>query len=412
MIRKADIPQTPCFVIDSDRIRHIIDTFRKEFTDTCGNVVIGYSVKTNSLPYCISLAHSLGCKAEVVSDDEYRLARICGVSPSDIIYNGPMKGHDSFIEAVCSGSVVNIETHREIRWLADLPETGHQYPVGIRVNINLSRISPDNADGDDDSSRFGFSADTGELATAIEKIRTLGNVRIAGLHLHRTTPTRGLSWYTDAADFAVSIIRRFSLKPDYIDFGGGFNGTLPSLPSIAEYAAAIGERLDRAGLKGIGIIVEPGSAMSAWSMKFITSVIDVKQIASGEYMVNTDGSRNDIDPFWRKKNLVPVLEYEGCAENRKLAPVQTIGGCTCLENDRIAILTDKPLLQEGDRLIYDNTGAYTLTLAPMFIRMLPAVYALENGRLRLVQRRRVASDMILDGDPTLLNAEPARSKQQ
>ena len=82
---------TPCFIYDEVDFEQSIVSFNKALTAKFSDVSIGYSVKTNSLPYALRLADKFGCKAEVVSHDEYMLAKQCGYSPADIIYNGPMK---------------------------------------------------------------------------------------------------------------------------------------------------------------------------------------------------------------------------------------------------------------------------------------------------------------------------------
>lgn len=160
---------TPCFIFDEGEFRLGIENFRDALASRFKQVAIGYSVKTNSLPYALIQAHRLGCKAEVVSHDEYKLARLCGYEPQDIIYNGPMKSRDTFIEAVTGGAIVNIETKRELQWLTHLPE-GSVYNVGLRLNINISHVSPEDADGEDDNSRFGFSDECGEFAEAVNFI--------------------------------------------------------------------------------------------------------------------------------------------------------------------------------------------------------------------------------------------------
>ena len=124
-------------------------------------------------------AHRFGCKAEVVSHDEYRLARLCGFAPNDIIYNGPMKSWETFHEAMVGGAIVNIETKRELQWLDRLSE-GHVYNVGLRLNINISKVSPEDADGEDDNSRFGFSDETDEFADAVNFISSRSKLRLAG----------------------------------------------------------------------------------------------------------------------------------------------------------------------------------------------------------------------------------------
>lgn len=125
---------TPCFIFDEKEFKRGVTSFRNALSRKFAKFVIGYSVKTNSLPYTIIQTHRYGCKAEVVSHDEYKLVRLCGFAPNDIIYNGPMKSRETFIEAVKNGAIVNIETKRELQWLVDLPE-GEVYNIGLRLNI-------------------------------------------------------------------------------------------------------------------------------------------------------------------------------------------------------------------------------------------------------------------------------------
>jgi len=77
------------------------------------NSIIGYSYKTNSLPWIISYFNEKGCYAEVVSDDERKLAESVGVAQEKVIYNGPIKTRDSFIKVLGDGGYVNIDTQRE-----------------------------------------------------------------------------------------------------------------------------------------------------------------------------------------------------------------------------------------------------------------------------------------------------------
>ena len=109
--------------------------------------------------------------------------------------------------------------------------------------------------------------------------------------------------------------------------------------------------------------------------------------------MTTDGSRNDIDPFFNKKDyLKEILRRDA---DRPIEPNQTVTGCTCLEYDRLFTLTDAPRLDVGDRILYNNVGAYTMTLSPQFIRLWPRVYAInENGECRLARRESRADDIM------------------
>ena len=145
-----NVLQTPCFLLDEQELNRGISEFYKSLRRRFSHCTVGYSVKTNSLPYAVAKAKDFGCFAEVVSDDELELALACGYGMKEIIFNGPMKSKSRFLEAVMNGAVVNVETHREIAWLKELPADGH-YKVGIRLSVNISDISPEDAEGENQS---------------------------------------------------------------------------------------------------------------------------------------------------------------------------------------------------------------------------------------------------------------------
>ena len=154
--------KTPCYILDITEIEKSISGFHLALENSFKQSAIGYSVKTNSLPYSMSVARNLCCYAEVVSADEYELALLCRYPKNRIIYNGPMKSKESFVDAIVNGAVVNIETHRELEWLVSLPKD-RTYNIGLRLNVNISKVSPEDAQSSNDNSRFGFSDDTDEL---------------------------------------------------------------------------------------------------------------------------------------------------------------------------------------------------------------------------------------------------------
>ena len=367
--------ETPCFIFDQEELTRSISGFRTALQSHFNQSVVGYSVKTNSVPYCMSIARDNGCYAEVVSFDEYNLAIKCGYRKDHIIYNGPMKSKETFIDAIQNGAVVNIETKRELAWLKELSHD-REYLVGIRLNINISKVSPEDADGENDNSRFGFSDETDEFNNALSYIASLRNIRLSGLHIHRTAHSRSVRFYQKSIQYACDTIRKYALSLDYLDIGGGYFGIFPNKPTYQDYAAGFYEVLKEYGLDKLKITVEPGNALVASCFSFISEVIDVKHVEANRWFITTDGSRNDIDPFFRKTGYMTefIMKGEG-----NIVEEQIVVGCTCLEYDRLFSLFQKPLLSVGDRIIYKNVGAYTMCLTPLFIRYLPNIY-LKGGK--------------------------------
>lgn len=381
---------TPCFVLDRNELCRSIDGFQSALNSNFSKAVVGYSVKTNSTPYCINVACKMGAMAEVVSSDEYELARTCGYESSHIIYNGPLKSKESFVEVIKAGGIVNIEATRELEWLKELPRD-KVYSVGIRLNINISRISPEDADGDNDDSRFGFSDFTYAFSEALNCIKSLPNVRLAGLHIHRTAHSRSVRFYERSIQYACDVIKKYQLHLDYLDVGGGFFGIFPNKPTFQQYSDAFYQVLSRNGLESLTIIVEPGNALVASCFTFVSEVIDVKFIEQDKWFVTTDGSRNDIDPFFRKSSY---LDEEIYNSKSPIVKEQIISGCTCLEYDRLFSIHNKPLLQVGDRIIFHNVGAYTMCLSPLFIRYIPNIYLTDGDSYKLIREKWTAKEYI------------------
>lgn len=373
---------TPCYLFDKGDFLHNFQGLQKALNDKFDVSHVAYSVKTNSLPYCLKIINEQGGYAEVVSEDEYYLALSIGFPHVRIIYNGPMKSEKTFIDALVHGAVVNIETKRELDWLYHLP-TGQNYNVGLRLNINISDISIEDESNSNDNSRFGFSDETDEFQNAILEIEKHPNVHLSGLHVHRTSKTRSLNFYNNLLNYACHVIERYQLSIDYLDIGGGIWGYFTGKPSFVEYSQLFYSVLSSFGLGKVMVFVEPGSALVASSFDFLTSVIDVKHVESNTWMITTDGSRNDIDPFYRKTSYFYELE----TSNGQVVPRQIISGCTCLENDRIMEIKNSSLLSIGDKIRYERVGAYTMCLTPLFIRFFPDIYVKEDHDYRLIRQK-------------------------
>lgn len=376
-------PDTPCYVIHKEALAEGIEKLKSALNIYWKNAVIGYSFKTNSLPWVVAFMKNNDCYAEVVSEDEYRLARHMGYDK--IIYNGPVKGREGFMEALEAGHIVNLDAKRELSWLA---EYGRPAKVGLRVNFDLEAACPGEASGGAEGGRFGFSYEAGELEAAIRRIQQIEGAELAGIHLHCGSKTRSLAIYRAIAQMACRIRREYQLHLSYVDVGGGYFGGMENKPQFADYMQCISEELKKEFLpEETTLIVEPGTSLITPPVDYVTTVVDVKQTNLNCFVV-TDGSRIDVDPLMTKSSYFYHIERAGddsvkAKEANKQK--QVICGFTCMENDRLFVLEQAEKLREGDRIIYHKVGGYTMCLTPLFIRYFPAVYVEENGQYREVR---------------------------
>ncbi len=378
---------TPCFILDKQKLDNNIKLLKDALEQEWSNYIFGYSFKTNSLPWLINYMKNEDIYAEVVSPDEYNLAKYMGYNINNIIYNGPCKTKDTFFEILNFGGLVNIDSNFEIDWLEELSKkVNNEYSIGIRVNLDIEQYCPNESLTGNDGGRFGFCFENGELARVIHRIEQMSNITIKGLHLHVSSRTKSLNIYRTLSKYACLIKNRFNLSLDYIDIGGGFFGDLDGAPTFKEYIQVIkNELVNGFDCKKVKLIVEPGAAIIASPISFISSVTDVKKTTKNNF-VYTDASRINIDPQMTKNKYFHKIKYVNKTK-REILNKQTIVGFTCMEKDRLFRLENCKALIQGDRIIYNNIGAYTMCLSPLFIKYFPDVYLLDNGKYILIREK-------------------------
>lgn len=394
---------TPYFLLDEPILQRYFDMLTGALKENWPNYRIGYSFKTNSLPWLVNFYKKQGAYAEVVSKDEYGLAKYLGFQDSEIVYNGPYKDEQSFRDVVLAGGYVNVDSKWELEWLTKLSgeleeekaeekEKVSEIHVGIRVNFNLEQMCPGETTMGETSGRFGFSYENGEFAKALSYIRALPHVKVTGLHLHSSSKSRSVQIFRSIAQMACRLKKEFDLTLSYVDIGGGYCGGMEGRPEYPDYFPAIAEELHREfDPEQTQLVVEPGISLISKGSFFVTSVIDVRDIRDTRYLI-TDGSRFNIDATMIKSSYL----YHTKLQNPS-APVmerQEITGYTCMECDRLFTMENLPELQTGDQIIYENVGGYTISLNPLFIQYFPAVYVRNGEQMTEVRKKWTAKEYV------------------
>lgn len=366
---------SPFYRIKENDLLYDIELLRNALHEHWGNFVMGYSVKTNSLPWLLSYLKEQGFYAEVVSGTEYDLVRRLGFPDDRIIYNGPIKERTVFENVLLHGGYVNLDSTAELIWMEELSAqyTDRQFGVGVRVNCDIASLSPDEQLASAEGGRFGYCYENGVLREVICRLHSLPNVRVKGLHLHSSTQSRSVHVFGALARMAVRIAEEYALSLDYIDMGGGYYGGRDDMPDYRDYFKEIchvlGTHFDRTKTT---LIAEPGVSLVSRAITFETTVLDVKEIRGRRFIV-TDGSRVNLNPLVTR-HVYP--HHILCSDNpaqRPKVPCQWICGATCMEYDKLFELTNDTELIPGDRIIYDTAGGYTMCLNPLFIHYFPAV---------------------------------------
>ena len=381
---KNEVLKTPFYRIKEKDLLYDVNLLRKALEENWGNYVMGYSVKTNSLPWLLSYLKKQGFYAEVVSATEYDLACRLGFTEDKIIYNSPIKDRLVWEKVLFGGGYVNLDSSYELVWMEEISK---QYPnkefrVGVRVNCDIGALCPEEQLVEEEGGRFGYCYENGILKETVERLENLPNVKVTGLHLHSSTQSRTIKVYGALAKMAVRIAKEYQLELDYVDMGGGYFGGREDKPNYLHYFQEICKELrEYFEPEKTAVIAEPGVSLISRATTFETEVLDMKEIRGRKFIV-TDGSRVNLNPLVTRHVYPHHIQYQNNPALRPVEPTQWICGATCMEYDRLFEIKYGPALEPGDRVIYDTAGGYTMCLNPLFIHYFPAVWIeKEDGTL-------------------------------
>lgn len=385
---------TPCYLVNENLFQANIRGIRNAFVSRYRNTIIGYSFKTNYLPYICNLAKDEGCYAEVVSYLEYQIAKKIGYEPEKIIFNGPIKRRNEFFDALNSGSLINIDSEYEVVFLEEYRRENPNavLNVGVRINVAIKDEDGNSAIyGEEEIGRFGFI--DSELENLFLRLCAI-NCNIVSLHGHTSSKNRAILNYLQIADELFHIREKYCLNPKFFDIGGGFFGPVPKgmfrqePPTYDNYAHEIIAHLlenEWFTQKQPFLVIEPGMSVAASSMSYVTRVYNIKE-RSNRIVAQVDGNMFQIrQNLYQFKLPYHIVSKDDICYNTKEQMIDFTGS-TCMESDIMVRRTGVLDFSVGDYLQIDNVGAYTFVMGSNFIQFLPHIAVLkENGKFEIVR---------------------------
>jgi diaminopimelate decarboxylase len=366
--------QTPFYVYHADAAREACYRLRQGLLEW-GSADMAFSVKTNPLFHLLRDLRSTGSWVEVVSDHEFRLARLAGYEPATIIYNGPLKAGGVSAETVAA-ACINIDTIAEVTVLERAgAERGHSVAVGLRICPPLT--SPT-------WSRFGLNLEEGEVHEAMDLIRSSRILQFRAIHCHLGTQVIDTRLFAESIRFLRSLWGELRIPGHvWLDIGGGLpyehsqcsdNQPLDPTTLFRTLAALWGSPRPH-------LIIEPGRYVAAPSLTAVGRVIATKKRPREPLIIVLDlGTNHNVmgaffDHLWEFSVVEDsIQQYRVC-------------GPLCMEDDVMSGETRGPVPRIGALAAMHNAGAYSLSLARNFIQPIPAVVELgESSHTVLLDR--------------------------
>lgn len=426
--RAADQYRTPFYVFDLDtlalRIRHIKEMLGEQ-------IRIYYAMKAN--PFLTRAAAGALDGLEVCSPGEYAICRRAGISPDKIVLSGVNKEEEYILDAIHNQKILayTAESPGQLRLLEEC--ASRRGGVSIRVLLRLTS-----------GNQFGMDED--RILSVIEGRNSFPHLDIAGLQYYSGTQKKDMGRIRRELLLLDSLIckireeHRFHIRE--LEYGPGFpisyfagENPLDEDQLLSDFKKA----LDSLNFKGI-FSLEAGRFLAAPCGSYVTRVVDRKTNRGQNYCI-VDGGINHVNYYGQAMAMkIPAfrylpqgravcfesVEFRGATDrsgsdccgldcsssdssgldcshsDSSAADNWTICGSLCTSGDILVKNLPLPGLQDGDLLVFDCIGAYSVTegIYLFLSRKLPNILTYtENSGLRLV-RGALPTDPINDGSWT------------
>ncbi|XP_020300292.1 ornithine decarboxylase-like [Pseudomyrmex gracilis] len=347
---------------DGFYILDIGDVIKKhcEWIKKIPKVVPHFAIKCNPDPTVIKILAALNAGFDCASEEEIKQVMRYGVHPDRIIYANPYKSPSHLKYAKKVGvKKMTADSEFELFKIRDLcPEA----KVVIRLRCDAKKS------GVDLGVKFGCESDK-EAVHLIRITMDLG-LTLHGFSFHVGSPCDELNAYSRGIAMCkklIAIARTMGCKDvQLIDIGGGFPGNKGT--DIDKLANLINDALKDLD-PGIQVISEPGTYYVA-SAFTLAAYLHSKRIACKKnaiirmYYVNVGTYNSFVEELLGLKARVPQILDETPRSNEKF--LSSIWGPTCDSYDAIVQDAQLPELHIGDWLVWENMGAYTLSICTTF----------------------------------------------
>ena len=362
--------KTPAFIFDEDELRSRAFLIRSILGD---DISLCYSVKANAflVPALLDIVDFF----EVCSPGEFDICTKLSVPCEKILYSGVHKDMWDVKRAVSyDSSIITAESKKHYELIkAASKETGKKTRVILRLSSG---------------NQFGMSK---EDIIDILKDPAEG-VDIAGIHYFAGTGRSKLKRQMDELEkldlFLGEQKERFSGDMPFFEYGPGLpfpyfededrSDTLLPLKELAPKLLDLSKKYT--------VSIEMGRFLASSCGYYITSVSDIKTSNGVNYCI-VDGGINHVSYLGQMIGMkVPVIRHfsDGRRVDDTDGEIFSICGSLCTINDVLVRSFAMRDPKEGDVLLFENIGAYSVTEAyGLFLsRPLPYVYMLKDGKLK------------------------------
>ena len=384
---------TPLYIYSQDKLESNFNAYKTGFKGV--DSIICYAMKANSNSAILKLLAKIGAGADIVSGGELYRALKAGINPQKIVYSGVGKTAQEIEFALKSNILMfNVESFEELEQINKIAgKLKKRARISFRVNPNVDAHTHKYITTGKEGNKFGIRYE--DALDIYIKASKMKNVEVVGVDSHIGSQILDVSAFKLAAKKMSALIDKLEangLNIKYIDIGGGLGIKYKStdkpqkpidlrnivMPVYSKY-------------KGKTIIVEPGRAIVGDAGILVGEVVYRKTAGTKNFIITNLAMTDLIRPalYEAYHNVLPVKK------SSKKQQIADIVGPVCESSDFIAKDRKFPVVEQGDFIAVECTGAYGRTMASQYnSRPRGAEVLVKCSKVKVIRKAETVEDLM------------------
>lgn len=358
--------KTPFYFYDLTLLKKTLQTLLLESNKY--NYYIHYAFKANTNSSIIKTICEAGLGADCVSGNEVKCAIENNFDATNIVFAGVGKSDDEINYALDKNIFCfNCESLQELDVINDLAKQKNKIAsIALRINPNVDAHTHKYITTGLEENKFGINPY--EFDTVIEKLKSLPNLKLIGLHFHIGSQITDLAPYKKLC-LRVNEINTYFLSKGFdleiINVGGGvgINYHEPDKEAIIDFASYFKVFHDFLELRANQQVhFEIGRAIVAQCGNLISKVLYIKNGINTNFAILDAGMTELIRPalyqaYHKIENLsstsTQIIKYD-------------VVGPICESSDCFGKAVELPETKRGDIIAIRSAGAYGEVMASKY----------------------------------------------
>ena len=377
-ITKFNSLETPFYYYDLDLLKSTLEELTKESLKR--DYKIHYALKANSNDRILKLISDSGLGADCVSGNEITKAIETGFKNDEIVFAGVGKSDKEIKTALNENiSCFNVESIQELEVIDSIASMENQIaPAALRINPNVDANTHHYITTGLEENKFGINA--WELPAIIEKLSSLKNINLIGLHFHIGSQITDLNVFKGLC-LRVNEIQKWFDEKNFqfksINVGGGLginyeNPDAELIPDFKSYFNVFENFLEVRPNQEVHF--EIGRAIVGQCGSLISRVLYIKEGINTNFAILDAGMTELIRPalyqsYHKIENLSKseTLPTGRQVENPKSEILRyDVVGPICESSDTFGKSILLPETKRGDLIAIRSTGAYGEVMASRY----------------------------------------------